>query len=540
MTKRTVGFLIMGIAAFLAASLLIQIIYRYHCRFSKQAHHEEISVFINDEITYEPEELDDELARIEKWIQTKNVTDADLGHLYERESNIYKFQGDLTGEYRAMGYAFYYLEKGGDYEYSINMYLDLATSYLVNMSYANAVTVVEHVESIMPLSDISDLQIKSYAYRMKAILCYHEGQYEDALDYLQMSEDTVNLSDTNLYEDAYRAMIDVNRARVYIGMGEYDKARQIQESQKDSPLFTQTIFADVLARDFVIPYYENECFLAIETKDNALIKECIDQYISICEEFAYRKIELDTLIRISSLYPPNTEKDSEEFYTILNRIYSELMEQQNSEYTLMISDSIDDSISTISMIEDQSEQSWKRVQTYVMYIVFILLLLITIYIIVYNSRRDGLTKVLNRRDYERAISAAKRSGLFYSVILMDIDDFKHINDTYGHPKGDEVLKKLGTILKRVSDKSTVAYRYGGEEFAMIVSGKSAKSAYGLAEMIRRDFGSLEWDFKEQITISMGVAGGSGEDDVLKRADENLYHSKRNGKNQVTSIDFRSN
>lgn len=155
---------------------------------------------------------------------------------------------------------------------------------------------------------------------------------------------------------------------------------------------------------------------------------------------------------------------------------------------------------------------------------------------------DGLTGISNRGDFERQIakyvSNAKRYGRNLSVFLFDIDDFKKINDTYGHQTGDEVLKGITETVKNNIRSCDLIARYGGEEFAVLLPETSAEMAAELAERIRIRISetTVRAEGKSiNATASFGVAYLKPETEVhelIKKADENLYIAKKNGKNQI--------
>ena len=154
---------------------------------------------------------------------------------------------------------------------------------------------------------------------------------------------------------------------------------------------------------------------------------------------------------------------------------------------------------------------------------------------------DGVTGSFNRRHFETRlcdeINRAERYGSMFSIIMIDIDNFKRVNDEFGHLLGDEVLRQVSSILCQQVRKSDVVCRYGGEEFAIIVPETSAANAMKLAEKLR--YTVAAWYFPgvpRPVTISAGVAAahehGLTRDKLVKAADEALYAAKQAGRNRV--------
>lgn len=125
------------------------------------------------------------------------------------------------------------------------------------------------------------------------------------------------------------------------------------------------------------------------------------------------------------------------------------------------------------------------------------------------------------------------------LLLIDIDHFKSVNDTYGHPAGDEVLKQIGRILREVSTFPDLVFRKGGEEFALLIPQKGL--AYGMrkgeqvrAAVEKHSFQLLDGT-KIKITVSVGISVyEQSPEQFIQAADDALYYSKRNGRNQVSS------
>jgi len=161
-----------------------------------------------------------------------------------------------------------------------------------------------------------------------------------------------------------------------------------------------------------------------------------------------------------------------------------------------------------------------------------------------QALRDPLTGLFNRRYLEesldRELSRAERKQSQLSVLMLDIDHFKHLNDTYGHQTGDDMLRQLGRVLTREIRAGDLACRYGGEEFTLILPDASAENALRRAEHIRQAVADLPMDPERRtygpMTVSLGVAGfpehGTNAQELLAAADAALYRAKRGGRNRV--------
>lgn len=158
-----------------------------------------------------------------------------------------------------------------------------------------------------------------------------------------------------------------------------------------------------------------------------------------------------------------------------------------------------------------------------------------------QAHTDTLTGLFNRRQLELSLSAALSDPQPASVILLDIDHFKSINDTYGHNRGDEVLQTLANQLNQLPAPIS-AYRYGGEEFLLLLPGQDSTQAAQLAETLRQTIASTDFPTGQQITISLGVATRQAQDSahtLIARADDLLYLAKQHGRNRVETDQLAS-
>jgi diguanylate cyclase (GGDEF)-like protein/PAS domain S-box-containing protein len=158
------------------------------------------------------------------------------------------------------------------------------------------------------------------------------------------------------------------------------------------------------------------------------------------------------------------------------------------------------------------------------------------------AKVDGLTGILNRRyldtRLQEELERSKRHGNPLSILMMDIDHFKAINDTHGHLCGDFTLRKVADLLKETVRSSDILGRYGGEEFCCVLPETPLEQAAIFAERCREKVGAHLFSCSDQptnVTISIGVTGQISDDSlesIVKRADDALYEAKRTGRNRI--------
>ncbi len=155
---------------------------------------------------------------------------------------------------------------------------------------------------------------------------------------------------------------------------------------------------------------------------------------------------------------------------------------------------------------------------------------------------DPLTDLPNRGAFwttmKRELGLAKRYGMNFSLLSLDLDHFKHINDTYGHQTGDKVLKTFANLLSDCIRNTDIAFRFGGEEFLILLGKTEAQGAVLLADRIRKTLQELTLCYENvnfNVTCSIGIATyvpGDNAESLLERADQALYRAKGEGRDRI--------
>ncbi len=549
MSKLILKRVIILILAIISALIVLQIFFHADIYFEKLTNHNRIIELTSNDLKEEWNTVEADQAEINKLLSSKNCFDEDLGLLYERAALIYQQEGDSLLYYKYLGYALYYYKLSNNTNRTINIYLDLANFNLNNYSFDEAKRMLDCAYEITPFDEITDLQIKSYAYRMTAVCKIYDQDYDGAEKDLLKSQAMLAESNTNVFEEEYMGMNDVWLARIYAETGKLDECASILNKWDNHEMFTTDIYRQMFLRDFIIPYYQAKCYylcadimikrenetdVDIENKEQ-IILDYLHEFMDICRDNGYEEAELYTLLKIQKDYPIKSERIESQLYSILNKLYESMFHLQNVTYTTVINNIVDDAYQELIDMEINHQRTVRRLQ-FITFLSFSFGIVLLIFIIlVYNNRFDGLTNLLTRKVFDQDLKRIASSNAKYGIIMIDVDDFKQINDTYGHPEGDIVLRRLGQLISKETTSDIKAYRYGGEEFAIIVTKNEVSYIYNISKRLLDIMPQQAWGFDENliITLSIGIASGHGLSDVMKEADNNLYISKSNGKNSIT-------
>lgn len=333
----------------------------------------------------------------------------------------------------------------------------------------------KYYEGINEITYKSSLRIRDISIAQAYIFM---GEPEKAYNILK----EIDTQEKNTYID-YDICINMVWGDYYYKIGEYEEALQIYEKI----------------------YFSKESLLSLRYEE-MLLKRMIKTSATL----GYTESQLNYRGLLSDMYEDNIKVISKDYITYI-------VEKYANEQKLMEA-SIDKA----------------KIIIFTMIIIFI-----TIYVLsrlvksIKSNNIDKLTGVYNRKKFDDIFNNKfKHKNNFY-IIMYDIDNFKKINDTYGHAFGDEVIKKIANIAVECSKNYGKVFRYGGEEFAVILDDYDQKKVIEIAEDIRSKVERSIWSEEVLITISLGVSCKlDTKEETFERADNNLYKAKNKGKNQV--------
>lgn len=471
-------------------------------------------------------------------LSSKKYSDSFLGFINERISFLYKSMGDDLHYYTSLGKALYYLEKGQNFQTMLNLYADLIDyQYIPNGNYDLAEQILLKIESIERVEGIKETRMKTTIYRIKGDVAYYAENYEFASEMYAVAEQVLQES-AKPEQGFFLPIAEVHEARNLIELGKFSEAEKLLEKyiEIEGHGGPQNYpFEDVVIKLRTIPLYQTACCIYAHNGDYENLKTCIERLIDYAYKQSFERMALITLQKIKTEYalPPEIESF---FRKKLDSLYYVIYLIDSKSYTDLCNSQIN---STISLLEEAEFIRAEKRRNSVIIGSFGLLCAVLAFFalkIKQKSYIDELTGTFNRKYLNKKLAINEKRNIPYSVLMLDIDDFKHVNDTFGHDAGDIVLQSIGEILNyRCRSKKIEAFRYGGEEFTLLIYDTEILSPLAVAESIRREIMEQSWYFNERVTVSIGVADSTNSDKTLpliKQADIFLYYAKKHGKNQV--------
>lgn len=401
--------------------------------------------------------------------------------------------------------------------------LALAISYFKGYEFSN-----EIIESII----YNDKSNEWHRLKNQSILSVAENKLamdkpQEALNMLDMVKRYQSAYNAEDWRDYYIYVLSL-KSEAYTYIGQLDKASEYLSVAKDELEKDQSRL--LLGKDTLIDVIEFQ--LALKQKHFSYIEEKKEELLSIAEhdnQARYAKIVYNTLF---DYY--HEIGDISALYNINNRYYILMDKRQSDNYQLLISNKLKQGENDHLSDDHEKTMFFLKISFSVLMLISILLFFTIVRIKYLNIENftDPLTNCLNRRKFN--IDYEKSAKIEHDFLILDIDNFKAINDNYGHDFGDEVLVKVASALIRILGREYKCYRIGGEEFVVIFDTSNKTRSIDIAENIRRAIEALVWDNGISITISGGLSRFSPDKNTYKAADELLYNAKRSTKNLIVN------
>lgn len=481
------------------------------------------------QLTYTEDNAEAELLIIQKTNTRSFLSEKSRGDLYKAATEIsYMFGNDELYNYY-FAHALYYLKKTKNTEDYIKLLSNYMGRLYANGYYRSAKVILDRLEKDYTLSNYSLDNQANYYLTYTDVLQMLE---EDSSHYLRISGNIISrLPDSN-QKKLRQAKLDILKARQSILNGSFTSAKKIMSAYDENDNFEFEDDQVYVVCDFRIPYYEIMTKIELNELNYTKASYFADLYVTYCSNYKFRAMKLNLLRYIVN----NVEDGPKVFYgkynTLVKKVEREYFSEMTKEYGNFLMSDILSTMNTMTLKNEEEEKFFTNLISIVIILCILFLGFCIIRIFMNYASRDALTHLNNRRKYEQMRLYCKKRKTPYCFLMLDIDDFKKVNDTYGHAAGDKVLRYIARILRQYCGRGISAYRYGGEELCLFLLNVSENRSRRIAEEIRKTVAESENDNPCIVTVSIGVGVSINGEEAFQEADENLYKAKKNGKNQV--------
>lgn len=462
------------------------------------------------------------ISDFEKALNFKLIEPEDRMALYSNLSMLYSLEQKYSKMTEAAVNSIYLADKKGEYYYCALNYINLSETFMMLYDYQTAEDLIEKALTYDIFDAEKERNIKEKAYINMAELKAKMGKTKEARKSLRLSSNYVSKSAKDYKEMLLKRKIIW--ASTFWNEGNYRKAKDVLRcippiEEKD----------DLIVTNIKIPLEEIQAKLEIISGDFKKSEQMCDEVLMLQQEYGYSAESLRFLKEITPLFAETNSELFDKYNMQALKMYSIVMSKNNELTT--------DYIFSIygNKYAKYQDKTAKVVIFMIALVVF--LFFITLVVLLLLTRKqsitDSLTNVYNRRYFETVYNRYMRSEEKFALIMIDVDYFKNVNDTFGHEFGDNVLSKLCQTFIANKLKKSKLFRMGGEEFCILYKCENLEMAVALAEKLRKSVQDIEWEEDKSVTISVGLAFVGQAEDLYDLADKNLYLSKKLGRNRVT-------
>ncbi|HHI5794714.1 tetratricopeptide repeat-containing diguanylate cyclase [Clostridioides difficile] len=416
---------------------------------------------------------------------------------------------------------------GNNYE-KARLDVDLASIFLKIGSYEKGEKLIKDSFKIDIDEGEKNGMVRLYAIINLAEIYVEEGEYDKAIEISSRIKDYKKFVNTDDYND-FEIMASIMQSNAYVGKNNIQKAKTFLE--KADYLIKSDRTVHILDKDMY--YYMAMGNLEYKSEN---YNSAIDNYKRSLEISTKRKLtqeKIKNLNKILNIYEKQGNVESlNEYQKMLINEYKENKSIRDSETSFYI-------IDKVSNESKLFEKTKKEIKYYkILFTVILIAILGSTFL--YNRLKyfkaqnlhDGLTNVYNRKSFDIMYEKYREKDDNFALVMIDIDNFKLINDNYGHKFGDVVIKGITNTICVMLEQDDKVFRYGGEEFSVLIRNKSGEEVVDIIDNIRVAIANKKWNDDVTVTISAGVAHISDSKDVLEEADKNLYKAKQLGRNKV--------
>lgn len=477
------------------------------------------------------------IEQLEQLVELEHLKPATRGKIYRLMAEISYLSDDKSSYNLYVAHAAYYYQKSNCQEEMIALYSEYLGRLYENSGFDTAKELLERQNKYLAVSSYKNKETAVSYYLNYADVEEMRGDYTSASEKLELAMDSLDSIPEHPHYQRLLAKYHLLVARLQLLQGHVSAAQKELSDYHATDTLGLPEGNLYVYCDFTLPYHElmGKIALLQNREDDAISH--IDFYLTGCDKSNFYMMEY----RMLQFIMEHSDSLSQRHFQKYEKQFAELSDHNlqylSAQYCDNLLNNIDQTLKSLEVLDRQAHG-----KHLLFFLALILLFSIFIIAVVWSFlllyfHTDSLTRLAVRSRYEKKRTSMERRKTPYFLLILDIDDFKLINDNYGHASGDLVLRQIASIIKSILPSHDSAYRYGGEEICIIMK-DTKEDALELAEKIRTSINRFAWEhlipeLHTPVTVSGGLAEAKNGRNPFQEADQSLYYSKEHGKNQIT-------
>ena len=465
-------------------------------------------------------------------LELNNLSDSQYAQIYLLLTTLYYTSGDMNSYFENVGRALFYNEHLNNTDSTIYLYANMAKYFLEIGSEEVAYGIIKKAGEFGSFYECQNILTRIQILQVYSDYLISEKRYDEA--YVAADQIIEDAKQTGSYSAMFPLIYgragEVIKARILLEQdkifGAYNLACELYEKYAQA----DEVVSQFSAFDFYMPIFYIKTMWAINSKKYDKALEFNEKYRKYCDQFFFAVKKIRLTQRVISELPPEMRMEKTSLTLRLSGDSRALISSVFKNYTFLASDKFSTIMTQMDLEAAVHEKTQEYIHSIMLNLFIAVVIILLIYLIFAEAHTDGLTKLSTRAALNSKLIRLEFFKTNYSAIMMDLDNFKQMNDTYGHDFGDKVLKDVAGVVLDSERRHVKAYRYGGEEFIIIFEHFAFEDVIRHAESIRTKICRLQFSNGVHVSASFGV--GAKPENPIKLADENLYYAKSKGKNIV--------
>lgn len=484
---------------------------------------------VKTDLVYTRTERIEGIEKLNRILKYEKYIDYDLKtNIISELGKFYALNGDYLESIESLVQGINLAIKTGNNYIVCKNIINISTEYINLQGYDAAIKTLSYGLTLDIEDENKNNKIKEYIYLNLADIYARREESKKAIEFLNKSQECAEKSKTlDARAEDIRKIVGANillNDDNVIGAEEIINSIQINDKE-------------VVIIDEYIPYLLIKSKIEFIKGNNEEGSKIANVLFEACESEQQVDIELNSIDEILDTLKENNNKSQDEIISSYNdklmNLYKKVISDKNRISVEYIIDNVDTKMTELENMNNKIRLNYFVSAVIILSVSGFVILISMLSKSKNQNIRDGLTNIYNRRYFDNRYNKYIKLNKKFGLIVLDVDKFKLLNDTYGHSFGDDVLKIIAKTIKSNLSHSEMVFRYGGEEFCVLCKKENIEPVIDLAEKIRKEVENISWDNNIKVTISAGVAFSNRGKDVFLEADNNLYNSKSNGRNKVT-------